>query len=419
MRAGEARRDRARAPFAFLPQRLASLDGLRGLAALLVLVHHEAMTVPTLAASYYESATQPARGSIAWWLSFTPLHLAWAGTEAVFLFFVLSGVVLVLPVLRSRGFDWIGYYPRRLVRIYGPVVCVVLAAFVAQLLLPRFNDHRLGRWVNLRPNETSVHDLLRNLTLMQGTSGLVSPLWSLRWEVVFSALLPLFVGVAVVGRRFPRTAAALTLAAVVVGALFDANDLFFLPMFGAGALIIGCWDRIAVRARALSRRRWPWPVLLMVAALLCSATWWLQGLGAPMHDAQSLEWLGLPGVVLLLVAAVHWRPLARLLEIRLVQWLGRISFSLYLVHEPIVTGARLLLFQQQLPTWASIAVSAPVALLSAHLFARFVEAPFHALSRRAGRAVTAAAGDVLPQPLRSVAAPASVSERPVRERVPA
>lgn len=411
MRIGGADRDRPSRSFTFLPERLASLDGLRGIAALVVLVHHEAMTVPTLAASYYESAAQPVRGSVAWWLSFTPLHLAWAGTEAVFLFFVLSGIVLVLPALRTRGFDWVAYYPRRLVRIHGPVACAVALAFVGQLLVPRFNDHRLGRWVVLRPNETTLVDLLKDLTLMQGTSGLNSPLWSLRWEVVFSALLPLFVALAIVARRFPRTALLAALAVVAVGSLLDVDNLFYLPMFALGALLIGSWDRIAPRARALARRRWPWPVLLVGAALLGTVSWWAEGLGVSKQVAQANAWLEVPAVLVLLLAAAFWPPLRRLLEVRVVQWLGRISFSLYLVHEPIVTGTRLLLFPHGVSTWVSIAVSAPIALLVAHAFARVVEAPFHRLSRTVGRRVAAAGREVLPPVQRPLPAPVQPQQR--------
>lgn len=417
-RQGSPGRVRPGRTFTFLPERLASLDGLRGIAALVVLVHHEAMTVPTLAASYYESGVQPAPFSPAWWLAFTPLHLAWAGTEAVFLFFILSGVVLVLPALRTRGFDWVAYYPRRLVRIYGPVACAVAFGFALQWVLPRFNDHRLGRWVVDRPNDTGVHDLLKDLTLMQGTSGLVSPLWSLRWEVVFSALLPLFVALAIVARRFLAVALLGTLGVIAVGSALDVDNLFYVPMFAIGALLVGSWDRVAVVARALARRRWPYPVLLATAALVGTVSWWAQAFGVSKHDAQAAVWLELPAVVALLLAAAFWPPLRRLLEARPVQWLGRISFSLYLVHEPIVISARLALFHWQLPTWVSIAVSAPVALLVAHCFARFVEAPFHRLSRTVGRSVAGAAGEVLPGPQRPAPAEREPARTAEREREP-
>jgi peptidoglycan/LPS O-acetylase OafA/YrhL len=64
--------------------RLRSLDGLRGLAALIVVIHHSLLVVPGLAAPYFGQSTQ---SSIQELLAYSPLHLLWAGTEAVFLFF--------------------------------------------------------------------------------------------------------------------------------------------------------------------------------------------------------------------------------------------------------------------------------------------------------------------------------------------
>lgn len=37
-----------------------------------------------------------------WWLTHTPLYLLWAGPQAVYLFFVLSGFVLALPATAAQ-----------------------------------------------------------------------------------------------------------------------------------------------------------------------------------------------------------------------------------------------------------------------------------------------------------------------------
>src|SRR3954470_23660048 len=102
--------------------RLPSLDGLRGLAALVVVVHHCALTVPALAAQMFG----PDNSSPAWWLAWTPAYLLWAGREAVLVFFVLSGFVLSLPRLSGgKSGRWASYYRKRMVRLYVPVVAAV------------------------------------------------------------------------------------------------------------------------------------------------------------------------------------------------------------------------------------------------------------------------------------------------------
>src|SRR6201995_3858781 len=88
--------------------RLRALDGLRGAAALIVLFHHAAMTWAPLAVLYFHAhAPVP---FLALLVAYTPLHLLWAGSEAVIVFFVLSGFVLVLPHVTGRSIGWPGYY---------------------------------------------------------------------------------------------------------------------------------------------------------------------------------------------------------------------------------------------------------------------------------------------------------------------
>jgi peptidoglycan/LPS O-acetylase OafA/YrhL len=68
--------------------------------------------------------------------------------------------------------------------------------------------------------------------------------------------------------------------------------------------------------------------------------------------------------------AIRWAPL----EGRVPQWLGRISYSLYICHQPILVFSRL-------PLWASM----PLALLVAELLTRTVEAWSIQASRKVGR----------------------------------
>lgn len=168
--------------------RLAPLDGIRGIAALVVLLHHCLLVVPSLAAR----DTGQGYGGFAWFVN-SPVHIVWAGGEAVVVFFVLSGIVLTLPILRARPFDWLAYYPARLLRLYLPVVASVLIASAIAIAIQPSASESTSSWLRHHDLPITVARMVRTSILVLGTEWLNSPLWSLRWEVLFSLLLPVYV----------------------------------------------------------------------------------------------------------------------------------------------------------------------------------------------------------------------------------
>ena len=73
---------------------------------------------------------------VVWWVTFTPFHILWAGSEAVAVFFVLSGFVLTRAAA-GTSFSWRAYYPSRLLRLYLPVAGALVFALVTILVFPR------------------------------------------------------------------------------------------------------------------------------------------------------------------------------------------------------------------------------------------------------------------------------------------
>ncbi|MFV0451918.1 MAG: acyltransferase family protein [Propioniciclava sp.] len=379
--------------------RLPSLDGLRGVAALIVMIHHGLLTFPAFAGAYLGPAG-PAAGTAAWWLTYTPAHLVWAGGEAVWLFFVLSGVVLTLPVLRSgERFSWFGYFGRRVARLYLPVWAAVLVTLLLVTLVPRFSDPALGSWMAIHADGYDWRGIALDATLLLGTSGVNTPLWSLPWEVFFSLLLPLFVLAALWCRRWWWLAVAALLLVMLAGERLGIPAAIHLPVFAVGAVLAAAWGQVGVLAQRLSRWRGAWPAILTLALGLTTVRWSLVGLGLPAPSSL----VGpdtVVGVATLVVAAAWYRPLRRLLRSRLCQWLGTVSFSLYLIHEPVITTARLLTFPAG--EWTALVIAWPASLLIAHGFARWIEAPAHRLARRIGQAaeqmLRGAPGDPGPPP---------------------
>jgi peptidoglycan/LPS O-acetylase OafA/YrhL len=349
------------------------LDGLRGIAALIVVVHHCLLVSSLLAAGYQDrSAAEGSRW--AWWLTYTPLHLIWAGPEAVIVFFVLSGFVLSLPFIRPRRPSWPSYYARRLARLYPPVWAAAVFSLLTFVLIEHSRDPRLSWWVNAHDLDIRVRWLLRDITLVFGTTWYNSPLWSLRWEVVFSLLFPAYVLAAKVASRKWLLGAAICLVVTAWGSAIGSGYLLFLPTFALGVLMAFNIHGTLGLARRLSR--WHWTVLVLAIWMLLTARWMLP-------DRPVLIVLPTIGAVLLVFLFIGQTFAIQLATTRLAQWLGRISFSLYLIHEPIVVAVAFA-FDTRTP-WLPLGVALPLSLVLATGFYRLVERPSHRLANALGR----------------------------------
>lgn len=373
------------------PARLRSLDGLRGVAALVVLVHHAMLTFPVLAGAYFGAGPTFDQDPAAWLATYTPVHLLWVGSEAVFVFFLLSGLVLTLPAMGRGRQWWLAYYPRRVVRLYVPVLAAVVLGYLTILAVPRTDLQALGPWLADRPTDLSLRSAVLDLSLIKGISGLISPLWSLHWEVWFSLLLPVFVLFAVVARRLLKLKLVLLAVVLALGELVGSGEALYLPMFAVGALMATEMPRLrstADRIDGSAQGRWVWRGLAAAAVVLCSSAWMTAPLTSSTWALAVTRPLIVTGAALLVFLAAFWSPAERFLESRACQWLGLISFSLYLVHEPLIIAAVVLGGAEH--RVLALAVAVPLSLAVAAVFYRLVERPSTALARSVGKRVGAA-----------------------------
>jgi peptidoglycan/LPS O-acetylase OafA/YrhL len=367
-------------------QRLASLDGLRGVAALSVLVHHTLIVAyPELRAIY--SSTDPIEpfGSWQWWLTHSPLHLFWLGAESVYIFFILSGVVLVLPVVRASKFNWYRYYPSRMVRLYIPVwASLIFVIAVTMVMISLGNQGLFGAREELL-NPTRI---LRDAVLFTGVSNIDGVLWSLRWEVLFSALLPAYVLFACKFRHLWWLKIVLLFAAAFLSSAgvgitgLKAEAMFYLSMFAIGALLAAEMDRVRAWAQRIEdapTRILKWTALIVIAAVLLSAHWFVLLLSPSASVLSSTRALSMVGAALVVFVAAFHPSTKRALESNFSRWLGRISFSLYLTHA-IVVEVLVEIFPFELRI-LTLPIAAALAFGVAEVFQRLVEAPSHRLAQ--------------------------------------
>jgi peptidoglycan/LPS O-acetylase OafA/YrhL len=165
--------------------RLIALDGLRALAALVVIFAH---------ASYAVAKTQ--------WQAIALHHSALVpllnATGAVHVFFVLSGYCLTASALRgSNASDLAQFYVRRVARIHGPYLATVLIAWIASLWLYPAPVDGLSPWMREHlAARLSADELPAALAFPGMAGGLLPQGWTLTVEMAFSLALPAMVWIA-------------------------------------------------------------------------------------------------------------------------------------------------------------------------------------------------------------------------------
>lgn len=325
---------------------LPALDGLRAVAALLVVAFH---VVPGV----------------------FPWDVGWTG---VAVFFVLSGYLITRLSHADEsgdGFSFRSFWIRRVTRIV-PLYLLALAAYA---LLPFVGDG--GGWSEVA--RTLPWYLTFNGEFVH--HGPMTVAWSLGVEEKFYVVWPLVAfGVLAPWRhRLAFTALAAsgcTVAAVVTG-------IGGLP--GYAALLVGATlalleaDRGWVAAGAATPLSSPvagWLVTVAVAGAV---------LGANLPGRQAVTYLVLcVAVAALVLHLVHGRsPVRTALSTRPMRWLGRRSYGIYLLHPLALTVAEKAV-PVGVPGHAAVVGVGCLALtlVASDLAHRLVETPFIRLGRR-------------------------------------
>ena len=342
-------------------QRVVGLDGIRGLAALFVVVNHVFL-----------------RAFPGYPVDRAPFWAAWFiyGRFAVVVFIVLSGFSLALaPARHGWRLDGVlRFAQRRAWRIlpaYWAAVAFSLA--VAWLIVPP-----PGQAV---PDGRSV---VVNGLLVQNLVGAPSPnrsFWSMAVEAQLYVLFPLLL---LMVRRWGAVAmvATVTVLVAAVGIVGPRTFVIQSPPDLAALFAIGIVGAGIVGAGAASRS-WPWAWLALAAAVPVLAMIWVLG---SVWTLDHLFWVDLalgPAIACLLVGLACGRPgrLVRLLDARPMRHLGESSYSLYLIHGPIVVVIydRIVAGRVGQGAWSfavTLALAVPLTVVFARAFASVFETPF-------------------------------------------
>ena len=367
--------------------KLASLESLRGLLALWVVVAHVTARViseDTIAGFHARAPLEP--------------------LLPVYVFMILSGFVIFHLLERQRE-SYGAFILRRFFRL-APLYLVVL--LVAAWMVPfelRTLDNLFWRnphiydaikihhetldhfWPHLWSHLLLLHGLIPETVLPDANFTFLSQGWSISLEWQFYLLAPLVFWL-IAGRRY--LGLGLLVAAMTSLLFLGYPSIGFLPnQFAWFALGIasfyayrssGWFARLNPRTHDLVL-----PVIGVLLFLLLRNPWpvlvWLLVLDVILAERAGLE-------------TFFTATLRRILELPLLQWLGRISYSVYLVHLAIlyIVLRAITRLDEHLGGWKVLVLALPAILLLTLLVSaltyRWIELPGMAL----GRALSARLG---------------------------
>jgi peptidoglycan/LPS O-acetylase OafA/YrhL len=338
-------------------KRIPELDGLRGIAILLVIGCH------------YEVFAR-----LFWGLP----QYGWVGVD---LFFVLSGFLITSVLLHLRGqvTPFREFYTRRIRRIIPPYIAFLVLLYLVTAAFGDLTLYKTGTIVKNLLFMQSVGDPLYTLRIMTsgGTLSLAHAhhlgpaltvprgpvsigwgvLWSLSIEEYYYLLwAPVVLWMA--SRRVASTGGIICLVALAIrwlgfagsGAYFSIYHRFDAPVFGSlVALLV---------ASKLSRRTVT--AILLVAGLAGAATLAVvlvpmgNFIGREIRQDQVFMVFGLPSLSLIAASAVgisvteSGSRFLFLLRSGALRFMGRVSYTLYLLHQFVY----LCIIRFFAPTWA-------------------------------------------------------------------
>ncbi len=313
------------------PRHYPALDGLRGTAALLIVLHHFLQLAPIRERWLTHIA--------ALW------GFAWVGVD---LFFVLSGF-LITGILADAKFHkhyFSSFYARRVLRIF-PLYYAVLV--VVLLILPR-----MGIQTGIPDSGPYFWVYASNFYFARYGWGVnfLSHLWTLAIEEQFYFLWPLILYFARTLEGFRK---GLLWAFVGVSMLriilhfcgMSYSALFFSSATHCDGLLLGGYLALSIRStssgawKGLRPPRFLAAILIVAAYLLTN----YDGFGAQWEQSSIVSigrnFIALPLLAILFMwliyAAIGNRKtrIVRFFSHRVLRWFGKYSYALYILHVPL------------------------------------------------------------------------------------
>lgn len=370
-----------------LNNRIEQLDSIRGLASLTVVFNH----IFNVYAFYILSTL---------FNSYLPFKIFISGHAAVIMFFILSGFVLSMPLIKGRKIEYKSFIIKRIFRIYLPYLIAIICAMVLSMLLSKGGISELSDWFNLsweKPIKFSV--ILEHLILIDNahTNTFDNAVWSLTHEMRISIIFPVIYFI-VIKYNWKVNLGIAAFLSFITGlndhfhietsngyftSYFDT--LHYASMFIIGGLLVKHLNKlIEIYSKLTKVKKWG---LLLLAFCLYTYSGIIgtlfSKLGLPMERI-ARDYVIALGSSLFILLAIGSRKLTYILGFQSIRFLGKISYSLYLYHLIILYSLIYLLYQQ-IPLWGIYILTVIISILVASASYYYIELPFIHLGRKTAK----------------------------------
>lgn len=368
------------------------LDGIRGVAALVVVLCHfcQIFLPATFSRGVPDHFGERA-------LATTPLNILVNGNFAVAIFFVLSGYVLSAPYFTGQRRRW---YLEAAIKRYPRLVAPALASTVLAWVMFRTLGYHFGAIVSI--SGADMPNVFAKITrfdeaLWQGAIGAFffesysynQVLWTIRTELFGSLLI--FATVPLVGRWKWRWL-------IYLATILWLRDNYLLG-FVLGALCadlssIGQWSTESAASSFV------WPVLLIFGIYLGAYPYFFNGSASIWSPIAAIPYTDifiashLIGGFLCILSSTRLPAVRRLFEVRHAQFLGRISYGMYLIHFIYWGSVGCWLALKLIPVFgygqalsATFLISLPIILAVSYAFTRLIDEPAMRSTSRWARAL--------------------------------
>ncbi|MDZ5473310.1 acyltransferase [Bacillus sp. 31A1R] len=309
-------------------RRYKELDSLRGIAAFSVFVFHILMVFPD---SWREKITWNV-------LNLSPLHFFFTGKQHVILFFVLSGYVLSLVFFSRNKISYFPFILKRVIRLFIPYVVAITVAIFLCSMLSKGGIATLGNLLNTSWVEPLNKKIILEHYLFIGNYNIYAinvVIWTLIHEMRISFIIPILVLLSIRYGWKINLAIGAMLGMLGGGVHFFLQDpyqpiyktLFYILMFMVGILLSKNSIILTSKYNALSQKNKF--VLFLVGTILFIYADFIK---LPLLT----DWVTTLGVAILLIISISSTLVSKVLLWSPLQFMGKISYSLYLYHFPIL-----------------------------------------------------------------------------------